>query len=75
MKILLSALKTLFFICMMYSASSQVLNDTIAPTKDLSEIIVSGSKFAEKKKNIIQKIDVITTADIRKANAQILVTY
>ena len=70
MKILLSALTTLFFVCMMYSTSAQEINDSIAPTKELGEIIVSGSKFAEKKKNIIQKIDVITAADIRKANAQ-----
>lgn len=70
MKILLSALTTLFFICTSYSSSAQTINDTIVATKELGEIIISGSKFAEKKKNIIQKIEVITTADIRKANAQ-----
>lgn len=70
MKILLSALTTLFFICTSYSSSAQTINDTIVATKELGEIIISGSKFAEKKKNIIQKIEVITIADIRKANAQ-----
>lgn len=38
--------------------------------KELESIIISGSRFAEKKKNIIQKIDIITSNDIRKTNAQ-----
>ncbi|MEY4629145.1 MAG: hypothetical protein RLZZ595_1471 [Bacteroidota bacterium] len=38
--------------------------------KELSEIVVSGNKFAEKKKNIVQKIDILTSAYIKKANSQ-----
>ena len=38
--------------------------------KEMETIVISGSKFAEKKKNIIQKIDIITLKDIKKANAQ-----
>lgn len=51
-------------------------NDSIAQEntdsirKDLETIVISGSKFAEKKKNIIQKIDIISSKDIKKANAQ-----
>ncbi|MEY3350168.1 MAG: hypothetical protein RIQ50_279 [Bacteroidota bacterium] len=37
---------------------------------NLEEVVISGSKFAEKKKNIIQKIDIISASSIRKANAQ-----
>jgi hemoglobin/transferrin/lactoferrin receptor protein len=36
---------------------------------NLNEIVISGSKFSEKKKNIVQKIDVLTTQQIREANA------
>ena len=51
-------------------------NDSIAQEntdsirKELETIVISGSKFAEKKKNIIQKIDIISSKDIKKANAQ-----
>lgn len=38
--------------------------------KELLEIVVSGNKFAEKKKNIVQKIDIISSTYIKKANAQ-----
>ena len=38
--------------------------------KELIEIVVSGNKFAEKKKNIVQKIDIISSSYIKKANAQ-----
>lgn len=38
--------------------------------KELSEIIVSGSKFLENKKNIVQKIDRINKSYISKANTQ-----
>ena len=38
--------------------------------KELIEIVVSGNKFAEKKKNIVQKIDILSSSYIKKANAQ-----
>jgi len=48
---------------------AQQTMDSIAQ-KELIEIVVSGNKFAEKKKNIVQKIDIISSSYIRKANAQ-----
>ena len=36
---------------------------------NLNEIVISGSKFSEKKKNIVQKIDVLQAQQIREANA------
>lgn len=48
---------------------AQEVKDSILQ-KELSEIVVSGNKFAEKKKNIIQKIDILSAAYIKKANAQ-----
>lgn len=38
--------------------------------KDLEEVVVSANKFAEKRKNIAQKIDVIGTRTIMQTNAQ-----
>ena len=48
---------------------AQQAMDSIAQ-KELVEIVVSGNKFAEKKKNIVQKIDIISSSYIKKANAQ-----
>jgi len=48
---------------------AQQTMDSIAQ-KELIEIVVSGNKFAEKKKNIVQKIDIISSSYIKKANAQ-----
>ena len=48
---------------------AQEVVDSLAE-KELVEIVVSGNKFAEKKKNIVQKIDIISSSYIRKANAQ-----
>jgi hemoglobin/transferrin/lactoferrin receptor protein len=50
-------------------AHAQQTLDSLAE-KELLEIVVSGNKFAEKKKNIVQKIDIISSSYIRKANAQ-----
>lgn len=43
--------------------------DTVAE-KNLDEVIVYSGKFAERKKNIAQKIDIIRAATIAKFNAQ-----
>lgn len=48
---------------------AQVVPDS-SESKELTEVVVSGSKFLEKKKNIVQKIDNISSAYIRKVNAQ-----
>ena len=39
-------------------------------TSTLHEVIISSLKFPEKKKNIVQKIEVITESNIKKVNAQ-----
>ena len=43
-------------ICMYTNAIAQQRNDSLNTIKDLNEIVVSGNKFSEKKKNIVQKI-------------------
>ena len=52
------------------NAYAQSKTDTSFQSKDLDEIVVSGSKFAEKKKNIVQRIDIIHAKTIAKTNAQ-----
>jgi hemoglobin/transferrin/lactoferrin receptor protein len=47
----------------------QVVQDSLE-SKELTEVVISGSKFLEKKKNIVQKIENISAAYISKVNAQ-----
>lgn len=44
--------------------------DTAVKEISLEEVVISASNFAEKKKNIAQKIDVISAQTIAQANAQ-----
>ena len=44
--------------------------DTTVKEISLEEVVISASNFAEKKKNIAQKIDVITAKTIAQSNAQ-----
>lgn len=44
-------------------------------TISLTEIVVSGNKFLEKKKNIVQKIDVLQAQQIREANASSMADF
>ena len=62
---------TILLMCIGLTAlvHAQQTMDSIAQ-KELIEIVVSGNKFAEKKKNIVQKIDIISSSYIKKANAQ-----
>jgi hemoglobin/transferrin/lactoferrin receptor protein len=53
----------------MCSYAQQVVDST-KNLKELEEVVISGSKFAEKKRNIVQKIDVINLSTIEKINAQ-----
>ena len=62
-KFLLTAFALLFFFIL--AAQS----DTLVQ-KDLEEAVVYTSKFAEKKKNLAQPIDVITAKTIARTNAQ-----
>ena len=48
---------------------AQAIQDS-AESKELTEVVISGSKFLEKRKNIVQKIENIGAAYIRKVNAQ-----
>ena len=67
-----------FFIaaCMLLcnAVIAQQQNNTVVDTtkkiSNLEEVIVSSSNFAEKKKNIVQPIDVITAKKIASTNAQ-----
>lgn len=51
------------------NAQTQQQKDSIKNV-DLNTVIISGNKFAERKRNVVQKTDVITANEIRKMNAQ-----
>lgn len=46
------------------------IKDTVIKEINLEEVVISASNFAEKKKNIAQKIDVISAQTIAQTNAQ-----
>jgi hemoglobin/transferrin/lactoferrin receptor protein len=48
----------------------EIIIDTTKVVTTLDEVIISTSNFAEKKKNIVQAIDVVTAKKIASANAQ-----
>jgi len=50
-------------------AQNKTKTDTIK-TQELEEVVVSANKFTEKKKNVAQKIDIISSRSIAIANAQ-----
>jgi hemoglobin/transferrin/lactoferrin receptor protein len=57
------------YLSLLYTAWGQDNTDTVK-VKQLDEVVISASKFAEKKKNIAQKIDVIGARTIAAFNAQ-----
>lgn len=67
-KIVLSAI-LLYCTMQLTAQKNKPLEDSIK-TKDLEEVVVSANKFAEKRKNIAQKIDVIGARTIMQTNAQ-----
>ena len=69
MKVFYAATLVMLIFCMFSTTQAQQSKDSTLE-KELSEIVVSGNKFAEKKKNIVQKIDIISSSYIKKANAQ-----
>lgn len=69
MKVLYLAVLLLLPFCNATTIQAQESKDSISQ-KELSEIVVSGNKFAEKKKNIVQKIDIISSSYIKNANSQ-----
>lgn len=66
-KIFLAGIGLLFVL--QANAQTQEQKDSIKNV-DLNMVIISGNKFAERKRNVVQKIDVVTTNEIRKMNAQ-----
>ena len=52
-----------------FSIIAKTQEDTLSE-KILGEVVISASKFAERKKNVVQKIDVITSRTISHTNAQ-----
>jgi hemoglobin/transferrin/lactoferrin receptor protein len=52
------------------SAQEKISADTTDRLVQLEEVVLSGNKFAEKKRNIVQKIDIITSRYIARVNAQ-----
>jgi hemoglobin/transferrin/lactoferrin receptor protein len=61
----------LFLFCIGYFfASARQQPDTTDKYIKLDEVVISANKFLEKKKNVAQKIDVISSGYIAKVNAQ-----
>jgi len=50
--------------------NNQQVIDTISKRIDLDEVVISSSGFAERKKNIAQKIEVISAKNIVQSNSQ-----
>ena len=48
----------------------QAQKDSSQRKKQFEPLVISGSKFSEKKKNVAQKIDIITSKDLLKLNTQ-----
>ena len=64
---------SLGLLCISYSGFAQEkinTKDTAVKEISLDEVVISASNFAEKKKNIAQKIDVINANTIAQTNAQ-----
>ena len=62
-----------FILLAFYSAASAQEGKVFLPNGDsvaLQEAVISAMKFPEKKKNVVQKIDIISSAYIKKVNAQ-----
>lgn len=50
--------------------TNNTLKDTITKSTSLEEVVVSSSNFEEKKRNIVQSIDIIAAKKIANTNAQ-----
>jgi hemoglobin/transferrin/lactoferrin receptor protein len=59
----------LFFTAFILSVKAQEAKPDTA-LKELDEIVISGNKFPEKKRNIAQRIDVVNSKFITRVNAQ-----
>ena len=63
-------IRILMLIALMGSACPAYTQEDTLSEKTLEEVVVSANKFAERKRNINQKIDVISAKTIAAANAQ-----
>ncbi len=66
-------MKTSVFVSILFlSVNSFAQNkaDSADRYLDMNEVVLSANKFTEKKKNVVQKIDVITARQIARMNAQ-----
>ena len=60
----------LLFAYCSFAQQKNITKDTTLKEINLEEVVISASNFAEKKKNIAQKIDVISAQTIAQINAQ-----
>ena len=65
-------LTAFFFIVTVDSLKDQEKKQTDSSVRyvQLNELVISANKFAENKKNVVQKVDVITSQYISRVNAQ-----
>jgi len=60
---------TIASICGLFFASSAQVQDTVHIT-DLDEVVFSANKFSERKRNVAQRIDIISSQQITRFNTQ-----
>ena len=65
-------MKKVIFFSILFSTALNInaQNTTDTTSKELSEVVISASKFPEKKRNVAQRIDVINSKFIATVNAQ-----
>ena len=62
--------KALLLFAMLYACTFINAQSDTTEEKNLDEAVVYSNKFAEKKKNLVQKIDILTAKSIAKYNGQ-----
>jgi hemoglobin/transferrin/lactoferrin receptor protein len=62
--------KILMLTALLYASSCIEAQEDTLSEKTLSEVVVSANKFSERKRNVNQKIDIITARSIAATNAQ-----
>ena len=62
--------KTLMLTALLYAVSCINGQEDTLTEKTLGEVVISANKFSTQKRNITQKIDIITAKTIASTNAQ-----
>ncbi len=62
--------KIALLLALLYVSATAMAQPDSTDEKNLDEVTIFTNKFSEKKKNLVQKIDVITAATIAKYNSQ-----